>query len=100
MQQVMMLTESSPVSDYMKTEMLLMAQYEKPVIPLEYICQEYFGLAPASAKQKASSATLPIPAVRLGNSQKSPWVIHIFDLAKYIDEKRQEAEDEWRSVNT
>jgi len=83
----------------MKTVMLLMAQYEKPVIPLKEICTEYFGLAPATAAQKAVSATLPIPSIRLGNSQKSPWMVHIEDLAEFIDDKRREATEDWRSVN-
>ena len=83
----------------MKTAMLLMAQYEKPVIPLKDICSEFFGLAPATANQRALAATLPVPAMRMGNSQKSPWFVHISDLANYIDNQRKEAEDEWRAVN-
>lgn len=80
--------------------MLLMAQYEKPIIPLKEISREYFNLAPATACQRAVAAVLPIPAIRLGESQKAPWVVHVADLAKYIDEQRQKATEEWGAVNT
>ena len=83
----------------MKTIMLLMAQYEKPMIPLKEICGEYFGMAPVTAAQRAIAGTLPVPALRLGKSQKCPWFIHINDLAQFIDDQRDQAVDEWRQVN-
>ena len=75
----------------MNTQLLLLAQYEKAIIPLENICEEVFGCARHTAITKAKSGNLPIPAFQLNDSQKSTWMIHINDLAKLIDEKRLEA---------
>ena len=83
----------------MKTSFLLLAQYEKPLIPLKEISEEYFGCAPVTAQKKASSGNLPLPIVRLGESQKSPLFVHINDLAEFIDQRVEEAREEWRSVN-
>lgn len=78
-----------------KTEMLLLVKYESPTIPLEYICDEYFGYAKGTAKQKAKAGLLPIPVFRLGESQKLPWVVKISDLAVFIDNTYEKARIEW-----
>jgi len=79
----------------MKTSLLLMAQYEKTAIPLEEICETYFACSRHTAIQKAKSASLPIPAFQVGTGQKSPWFVHVDDLAKLIDKQRLEARAEW-----
>ncbi len=78
-----------------KTEMLLMMRYETPTVPLDKICEEYFGCAKGTAKQRAKSGTLPVPAFRLGKSQKLPWLVNIGDLAAFIDRNHEEAKKEW-----
>lgn len=50
-----------------KTEMLLFVKYETPTIPLEVICEEYFGCAKGTAKLKAKAGSLPIPAFGWGH---------------------------------
>jgi len=82
----------------MKTALLLMAQYEKTAIPLEDICQEYFSCSRHTAIQKAKASTLPVPAFQMGISQKSPWFVHVDDLAKLIDKRRGEAKEEWEKA--
>jgi len=78
-----------------KTEMLLFMKYESPTIPLELICEEYFGYSKGTAKLKAKAGILPVPAFRLGSSQKLPWMVKISDLAAYIDDIHQEAKNNW-----
>ena len=51
---------------------MLFARYEKPYVPLEDICMEYFGMCEKRAKLAAASQKLPVPVVRTMNSQKSP----------------------------
>ncbi len=75
--------------------MLLLIKFETPTIPLEKICEDYFGYSKGTPKQKAKAGTLPIPAFRLGSSQKSPWMIHISALAIFIDKTCEEAQNEW-----
>ena len=78
-----------------KTEMLLFVKYETPIIPLELICEEYFGCAKGTAKLRAKAGVLPIPAFRLGTSQKLPWMVNISDLAIFIDKAHDEARRAW-----
>lgn len=78
-----------------KTEILLLMQFETPTIPLESICESFLSLSTATAKQRAKAGTLPVPAFRLGESQKAPWLIHAQDLAHYIDLNRDAAKNEW-----
>lgn len=78
--------------------MLLLMKFETPTIPLEKICEDYFGCSHGTAKQKAKAGTLPIPAFRLGYSQKLPWVVNISDLAAFIDRQYEEAKREWVGV--
>lgn len=78
------------------TEMLLFVRYETPTIPLEVIGEEYFGCAKGTARLRAKVGTLPVPAFRLGSSQKSPWKVSISDLAAFIDEARKEAKSNWQ----
>ena len=79
----------------MKTEYILLAQYERAIIPLEEICEEYFSCRRHTAIRKAKNGTLPVPSFQTGIGQKSPWMIHISDLATMIDEQRDKAREDW-----
>ena len=57
----------------MQTVFMLLAQYEKPVVPLKDICSEYFGLSYQTARQRANAGMLPIPTFR--TSQKSTYLV-------------------------
>ena len=83
----------------MKTVFLLMAQFQKPLIPLKDVCSDYFGFSPATAQKKAAAGTFPVPVVRMGDSQKSPLAVHVNDLAEFIDKQAEQARQEWRAVN-
>ena len=82
-----------------KMEMMLLIKFESPIIPLEKICNEYFGCSRNTAKQRAKSGTLPVPAFRLGKSQKLPWMINVQDLANFIEQNSTEAKNEWVGTN-
>lgn len=84
----------------MNTAMLLAARFESPVVLLESVAEEFFGLCPAKARRRAFDCTLPVPAFRLGESQKAPWQIHVDDLAKHIDEQRKAAHRMWANSST
>ncbi len=75
----------------MNTAFLLMAQFNKAVIPITDICDEYFGLSASVAIRYAKSGKLPIPAFRAGQSNKSTWMINVTDLAEYLDQLRDQA---------
>lgn len=67
-------------------------------VPLEEVCERYFGLSPTEAKKRAPLQELPVPVFRLG-SQRSPWMVSSKHLADLIVKKAKEAEGEHRAVN-
>ncbi|OKP02574.1 pyocin activator PrtN family protein [Xenorhabdus eapokensis] len=77
----------------MNTVFLLMAEFETATIPLSDIAERYLGMKPATAEQKASLGLLPLPTFRCNDSQKSPRMVHVSDLATLIDTKRKESKD-------
>ncbi len=84
----------------MHTVFLLMAQYNSATVKLSDICATYFGMSVQAANRMASLNKLPIASFRLGNSQKSPRLVHLQDLADYIDKKREEANRQWQRSNS
>ena len=76
----------------MNTIFLLLAQYQKLIIPIELVCEDYFRhLTPEKLLRKATSGEIDLPIVRIEKSQKSARGIHLNDLAKYLDEQRHRA---------
>jgi hypothetical protein len=75
----------------MNTAFLLMAQFNKAVIPITDICEEYFGLSAATAKNYAKAGKLPVPAFKTGKSNKAIWMINVTDLAEHLDNLRDQA---------
>ncbi|WP_339617235.1 pyocin activator PrtN family protein [uncultured Gilvimarinus sp.] len=70
----------------MNTQFALLAIHEKTDIPLKDICEQYLGINDAAAKRKALRQKLPFPVWR-APGQKSPWLVNVADLAKYIDQE-------------
>lgn len=84
----------------MKTAFLLMAQHGSAMIPLASICDEYLGMTQQVAQRKAATQELPFPVVRLNPGRKSPLVVHVDDLAAYIDKQRAEASTVWQQMQS
>ncbi|HNP34886.1 MAG TPA: pyocin activator PrtN family protein [Woeseiaceae bacterium] len=76
----------------------LLAEFGEAEIPLDRMCEKYFGLSVARAKRRACLQQLPVPVYRVG-SQKSPWLISAVDLANHINQRKVAAEREWISMN-
>lgn len=75
----------------MRTIFMLMAQYNAAAVPLEKVAEDYLGLTPGYANKLASAGQLELPVFRTQNSQKSPWLVSIEDLAEFLDKRRREA---------
>lgn len=74
---------------------MLLAQFNgQATVPLDSICNAYFGMSQQKAAVSAQKCTLPVPAFRLSPSQKSPWLVHLSDLAVHIDKCREAAAKE------
>lgn len=80
----------------MNTLWLLVAQYEgQAAIPLDRIRVDYFqGMSKPVFTQKVESGEIPLPVAILGTTQKSPKVVQLVDLAKYIDDRAEVARKE------
>ncbi|MBP8812354.1 MAG: pyocin activator PrtN family protein [Laribacter sp.] len=78
----------------MNTLFLLMAQYQKAVVSLNEISEEYLGMSPRRANELASANRLPLATFQL-YSQKSPRMVHLSDLANWLDTQREAARKQW-----
>ena len=83
----------------MNTNFALLARFGSPTVELRDICKEFFGVTPKTAEQKVKSCDLPIPTFKLRDSERSPTLIKVEDLAAYIDKRYEEARNDWHSVN-
>ena len=83
----------------MNTKFALLARFENPTVELKQISQEFFGITPKTAEQRAKACDFPVPTFKLRDSERSPSLIKIEDLAAYIDKRHSEAKQDWLSVN-
>ncbi|MEZ9191587.1 pyocin activator PrtN family protein [Vibrio sp. 10N.286.52.F8] len=83
----------------MNTRFALLARFENPTVELKQISQEFFGITPKTAEQRAKACDFPVPTFKLRDSERSPSLIKIEDLAAYIDKRHSEATQDWLSVN-
>lgn len=84
----------------MNTVFLLMAQYDgRAVIPADVICRDFFApLTFTVFMRKIGNGDIPLPLVRMEDSQKGARVVHLADLAEYIDSRREAAKKELRAM--
>ncbi|WP_434566539.1 pyocin activator PrtN family protein [Vibrio chagasii] len=68
---------------------LLLKQHGKVLIPLSELCEEYLGVTYRVARRHYLSGSLLIPVVAMGEGQKAKLVVHLEDLAKFVDAKRR-----------
>ena len=77
------------------TAFALLTRFETPTVKLENICEEFFGMKKDKAYERAGMNELPVPTFRASASQKAPRLVHIEDLAHWLDEQRAKARKEW-----
>ena len=68
----------------------LFARYKSPVLHLTEISQEFLGISPKTAVERARDQALPIPAFK-ANKGKAPFLVALDDLAKHLEQKHEEA---------
>ncbi|MGE9549900.1 pyocin activator PrtN family protein [Erwinia amylovora] len=77
----------------------LLAEINTGIVPLAEVSEKYFGMKAEHADRKAALCKLPIPTFRAGTSQKAPRMVHIKDLADYIDQQRKEGTDLYQCMH-
>lgn len=86
----------------MNTSFLLMAQYDGlAVIPVDRVRKDYFAhLNEREFIRKLSRGEIPLPVVRVDESQKTAKGVHLVDLASYLDKRREAAAKELRAMTS
>lgn len=84
----------------MNTLFMLMARYDgAPMVPAERVRADFFdSMTLPVFLRKAQAGDIPLPIVRMDRGQKAARMIHLKDLADYIDARRKEALDEARKM--
>lgn len=65
----------------------LLVEYGRTVVPLRELAETFLGMAPERASQQAKRGELDLPVFKTGGS-RSPWMLHLYDLAQHIDAQR------------
>jgi hypothetical protein len=80
----------------MNTTFLLMAQYNRAIIPVELICRDYFShLSPEKFLRKTLTGEIDLPIVRVeSGSQKTAKGVALTELAAYLDKQMALAQRE------
>ncbi|WP_067587270.1 pyocin activator PrtN family protein [Endozoicomonas ascidiicola] len=82
------------------TEKILINKYGDAIIPLESICQDYFGITYKKAREYRNKCKLPIATFKLMDSNKAPFFVDVKELARYIDEKSSDALHDHRKASS
>lgn len=83
----------------MKTTFMLMAQHDgMPVIPVETVAKDHFGLDTRNFLRKVADGEILLPLIQMERSQKSARGVHVGDLADFIDQKRADARRDMEKV--
>lgn len=74
----------------MNTALLLMAQYNKALIPADEVVRDFFShLTLQKFLRNVADGQIKLPLVKTDDSQKSQRSVHVDDLAEYLDERRE-----------
>lgn len=77
----------------------LKEEFKHPMFArLDEIAQMYLGMSSTTAKRRAGEGALPFPVTRFLGSQKSPYLVKLSVLAKYIDNQCKADYDEWKKA--
>lgn len=77
-----------------KTLFLLMAEFEgRAAVKLEEVLHYTNFKTLPEANKAANAGELMIPVFRMAQSQKSPYIVHLEDLAEAVDTARQEGKE-------
>ena len=90
-------TPRPAMQDYNQTTMLLMFQYNCASVELERVMHLFGYNDKYEANRAAGDGSLPVPVFKFRDSTKAPYLIHIEDLANWMDSQRATAKAEMDS---
>ena len=68
----------------------LLVEYGRTMVPLRDIAESVLGMAPERACVLASRGEIMVPSFKAGGP-RSPWLVHLWDLAQHVDAQRVKA---------
>lgn len=85
----------------MNMTFFLMAQYQRPLIPVDRVLSDYFShLSLRTFLRKCSDGEIALPLVNMEPSQKSAKGVHIEDLARYLEARTDEARKDFKRLHS
>ncbi|CAM3260461.1 pyocin activator PrtN family protein [Moritella viscosa] len=79
------------------THQILLQQFNHRVlIPIDEIAEPYLNLSRRTVLNRAKTHYLPFPCFKIGDSQKSPVVVHLNNLVNYINQSVAEEKSNWQ----
>lgn len=79
---------------------ILVLSYGSPVVTLEQILKDFFPhLTIASANKRAARQSLPFPVFKAEVSQKAPYLVNLFDFARYLEEESHKSKLDWQNMH-
>ncbi len=82
------------------TMYMLMAQFNgQTLIPISEL-SDLLNLSEATMNRKAAKQGLPFPVARLGEGQRSPYMVKLHDLADYVDKVFKQSERDWKLMRS
>lgn len=75
----------------MRTEFLLLAQYDgQAALPLDVVCRDWFAhLTLDKFVRHLNAGSINLPIMRMGGGAKAHRMVHVNDLAVYLDAMRE-----------
>jgi hypothetical protein len=78
----------------------LFMQFRTPTPTLDKVCEIYFPhLCKAKQLEKARKMEFPFICFKIDNSQKSPYLVDLFDLAFVIDNSYKSHFEDFKKIN-
>jgi hypothetical protein len=86
----------------MDTFWMLLGRYQsKPIIDINRVCEDFFPhLSPAKFIRKVEDGTIRLPVVKIESSQKCTKGVYVRDLATYLDDRHQEAVEQFHRLHS
>ena len=84
----------------LKTEDYLFMRYKALVVQLEDVCKDYYhNITKKVMNERACKQEFPFPCFRLDKSQKSPYFVHISELAVCINQRHETAKKDYATFH-
>jgi hypothetical protein len=83
--------KTKEVSKMVTTRLGLLEQFGSSIIHLTDVAEKFFPFSYDVTVKKINSGELALNTFKMMNSQKAPFLVHIDDLVKLMEDRREES---------